>query len=151
MVWQIDLCPQLIPKTGKAPSQATNLAKGRETTKIMVHINIPDWRRLSLQAAEEDAAIVPKRDAADRMQHGSLDAGGCHLKQEAQERRQHHKREHETIAVKQGVMWHPCRLQAMCCGVSVDLEAVVVAIRYHTRSNQQEKLQGFRAGQNSML
>ena len=39
----------------------------------------------------------------------------------------------------------------MCYGVSVDLEAVVVAIRYHTRSNQQEKLQGFRAGQNSIL
>jgi len=37
----------------------------------------------------------------------------------------------------------------MCCGVSVDLEAFVVAIRYHTRSNQQEKLQGFRAGQDS--
>ena len=39
----------------------------------------------------------------------------------------------------------------MCCGVSVDLEAFVVAIRYHTRSNQQEKLQGFRAGENSFL
>ncbi len=39
---KIDLCPQLIPKTGKAPSQATNLAEGRETTKLMVYANIPE-------------------------------------------------------------------------------------------------------------
>ncbi len=39
---KIDLCPQLIPKTGKAPSQATNLAEGRETTELMVYANIPE-------------------------------------------------------------------------------------------------------------
>lgn len=41
--------------------------------------------------------------------------------------------------------------RAMICGVSVDLEAVIIAIRYHTHSNQHEKLQGFRAGQNTAL
>jgi len=39
---KIDLCPQLIPKTGKAPSHATNLAEGRETTNLILCINIPE-------------------------------------------------------------------------------------------------------------
>ncbi len=89
--------------------------------------------------------MVAKGSAADRMRRSPLDAGGCHLQQKVC--RQNHERGREITAVREVSCGILVDFIAICCGVSVDLEAFVVAIRYHTRSNQQEKLQGFRAGQ----